>query len=159
MSGTRPGPETDSWAAAIGAAAQSLVLTWLRGEASVADRVSPSQLRALTVIDRHGPLNLNTLAGELGAIPSSASRLCHRLLAAGLLTRDVSETNRRFVTFALSDDGQDLLRRLEHARKAALGEVLERLAPGVRSALLNSLRDFAVAAAGPSEQDSASSTG
>lgn len=159
MSTPRSGREAENWAVAIGAAAHPFVLTWLHAQDSVADRVSPSQLRALTVIDEHGPLNLNAIAAELRAIPSSASRLCHRLVAAGLLSRDVGPQNRRFVTFSLTDDGRDLLDRLEQARCAAFAAVLARMSPVARSSLLNVLRDFAAAASDPGEQESATSTG
>ncbi len=50
--------------------------------------VPPVQLRALLVIDRAGSLNLSGLAGLLGASASAASRLCDRMQAAGLVSRD-----------------------------------------------------------------------
>src|SRR5260221_9580456 len=50
--------------------------------------VPPAQMRALLTIDHAGSLNLSRLAGALGTTPSAASRLCDRMQAAGLGTRD-----------------------------------------------------------------------
>ncbi len=80
--------------AAVEAAAEVLVIVWGRAQESLQQPVSASQLRALLVVDKAGEINLNGLAEELGAIPSSASRLCDRLQAAGLLTRTTGRTDR-----------------------------------------------------------------
>jgi DNA-binding MarR family transcriptional regulator len=95
------------------------------------------------VVGHHGSLNLNQLADQLGVIPSSASRLCDRLVAAGLLDRRVSERNRREVVLTLRTAGQRLLEAVEHDRRDALGDVLNGMRPGGRKALLSGLEAFA----------------
>src|ERR1700760_4366061 len=72
-------------AAEVEATAEALVGIWAHVAESLDVRVSPTQLRALTAVGRYGELNLSQLAAALGALPSSASRLCDRLEAAGLL--------------------------------------------------------------------------
>lgn len=59
-----------------------------RAVEEVGSTVPPVQLRALLVIEGAGSLNLNRLAGLLGASASAASRLCDRMQAAGLVSRD-----------------------------------------------------------------------
>ncbi len=60
-------------------------------------RGAPAQLRALLTIERAGRLNLNKLAAALGASASAASRLCDRMEAAGLLSRDRAVSRREIV--------------------------------------------------------------
>ena len=105
------------------------------------------------VIGHHGSLNLNQLADELGVIPSSASRLCDRLVAAGFLDRKVSEQNRREVVLTLRPEGQRLLETIEHDRRDALGDVLNGMRPGGRKALLSGLEAFTEVAEQMAGQD------
>jgi DNA-binding MarR family transcriptional regulator len=135
-------------AASIEAAAEPLVIIWDRCLDRIRPRVSASQLRALLVVDRHQPINLGGLADELGAIPSSASRLCDRLEAAGLVNRQTSLDDRREVALSLTAAGRRLLDDLREARRAELAEVLTAMTPAARSALLAGLRGFREAAVG-----------
>lgn len=101
--------------------------------------MSPSQLRALLVIADHEGINLNMLAGRLRAIPSSASRLCDRLVAAGLLERGPSTTDRREVVLRLAPAGVRFVAELRSARRQALARVLIHLEPGDLDGLVRSL--------------------
>ncbi|MCP2258513.1 DNA-binding transcriptional regulator, MarR family [Streptoalloteichus tenebrarius] len=141
-----PHPLPSDLPAAVAAAAEALVIAWGRGAEATHPKVSPSQLRALLVVERHRSINLGGLAEELGAIPSSASRLCDRLQAAGLLTRRGGRVDRREVTLTLTGDGQEVLNHLRTARHAALGRVLESMTLGGRAALLAGLEEFRAAA-------------
>lgn len=134
-------------AAAVASSAEALVLRWSRAEEGTRPRVSPSQLRVLMLVGDQQDMNLSQLAGELGAMPSSATRLCDRLVAADLLIRQTSERNRREVTLRLSTDGRRLLRNLEHSRQADLNRVLQEMPPKAREALLAGLEQFAAASA------------
>jgi DNA-binding MarR family transcriptional regulator len=128
---------------AVAAAARPLVMVWGRADGIAQTQASAPQLRALVVVGHHGSLNLNQLADELGVIPSSASRLCDRLVASGLLDRKVSEQNRREVVLTLRTEGQGLLETVEHDRRDALADVLKGMRPGGRKALLSGLEAFA----------------
>ena len=138
---------------AVAAAARPLVLVWGRADGIGQAQASPPQLRALLVVGHHDSLNLNQLAEELGGIPSSASRLCDRLVAAGLLDRRVSEQNRREVVLTLRAEGQRLLETIEHHRHEALAGVLNGMRPVGRKALLSGLEAFAEVAGQMAEQD------
>jgi len=135
-----------SAAAELAAQAQALVLLWDRAEDSAVPRIPPSQLRVLTVLAWHGPMNLNRLSLELGAIPSSASRLCDRLEAAGLIQRQVSVGSRREVTLSLSVQGRRRLDAFAATRSADFAAVMDRMSPRARTALLEGLRQFSAAA-------------
>ena len=123
-----------------------LMVVWGRSAERIKPQVSPSQLRALVVVDRHGSINLMSLADELGSIPSVTSRLCDRLQAAGLLSRVAGADDRREVMLQLSKDGRRLLRQFQRERKADLKEVLDAMTPRTRNALLTGLSAFQSAA-------------
>ncbi|WP_067564369.1 MarR family winged helix-turn-helix transcriptional regulator [Nocardia acidivorans] len=133
-------------AATVEEAAERLVTLWGQAQQAVATRVSPSQLQALAIVHRHGQINLNGLAAELDAMPSSASRLCDRLQAAGLLARTASLSNRREVMLALTRDGQRLLTEVSSIRRRALSQVLQGMSGPGREALLAGLTEFAASA-------------
>lgn len=123
-----------------------LMVVWGRSAERMKPKVSPSQLRALVVVDRHGSINLMSLADELGSIPSVTSRVCDRLQAAGLLDRVAGSDDRREVMLQLSRDGRRLLRQFQRERQADLKQVLDAMPPRTRIALLTGLNAFHAAA-------------
>ncbi|MEU8124398.1 MarR family transcriptional regulator [Spirillospora sp. NPDC049024] len=136
-------------AAALDDAASTLVDVWSRAHNAPDVPIPSTQLRALFVLER-GPVNISRLAGELGALVSSASRLCDRLEAAGLLSRDPGR-DRRQVTVRLSSDGQALLDRLRLRRREDLTRVLAEMPAPAQAALLWGLAEFREAATRPDD--------
>jgi DNA-binding MarR family transcriptional regulator len=134
-------------AARLANLAEAFVLTWSSMPADLPERISASQLRALVVIRRSGGTTVSELARSLGALPSSATRLCDRLVAAGYIERAPARDNRRFHAVSLSDTGERLLEALDTHRAQALETVLERMTPGDRTALAVGLHAFAAGAA------------
>lgn len=140
----QPGPApTDS----ILTQARTLVLLWDQAEDWAIPRIPPSQLRVLTVLEREGSTNLTTLARELGAIPSSASRLCDRLEAAGLIERKTNAENKREVSLSVSKQGRMRLDAFAAVRRDDFARVLELMSPQAQSHLADGLRQFSDAAA------------
>ncbi|MFB4305329.1 MarR family winged helix-turn-helix transcriptional regulator [Actinomadura sp. GTD37] len=138
-------------AVALDGAASTLMHVWSRAHNAPDVPVPSTQLRALFVLER-GPVNVSNLAGELGALVSSASRLCDRLEAAGLLARDPGR-DRREVTVRLSAGGQALLDRLRVRRLEELSRVLALMPASARAALLWGLTEFHEAASKPGGED------
>lgn len=132
---------------------EALVSLWGRAEDGADPRVPPSQLRVLTVLDRSGPMNLSSLAKQLGAIPSSASRLCDRLVMTGLVERQVSPDSRREVILSLSGQGRRRLAGFAATRRADLAAVLELMTVSARAALRTGLEEFGDAAARTADDD------
>jgi DNA-binding MarR family transcriptional regulator len=141
LSGT-PDADPEAVAAAVESASAALLLALGRAEEAVLPRVSVSQLRALLIIDSHEKTNLSQLADELGAIPSSASRLCDRLVAAGLIRRRAGATDRREVELSPTAEGQRLIDELRECRRTELGRVLGSMSAEGRRALLVGLQEF-----------------
>lgn len=110
--------------------------------------VPPAQLRVLVIVADNQHTNMSRLAEALEVVPSSASRLCDRLEATGLLRRVPDPRDRREVRLLLTSAARRLLDELRERRRHALEEVLGRMPAGDRDELVRSLRAFAVAATG-----------
>ncbi|MEU8489470.1 MarR family transcriptional regulator [Streptomyces sp. NPDC048641] len=136
-----------------------LEVLWGRGQESApSGPLSPSQFRALTVIQEQQKVNLRTLGDALGSRPSAVSRLCDRLEAAGLVERFPSTTSRREVDLRLSRRGSVVLEEFRTARAREVEAVLQSMPPAHLATLAEGLEVFRAAAAAhiglPSEVES-----
>jgi DNA-binding MarR family transcriptional regulator len=141
------GPD-QSIAAAVDEAAEALLSVWEAAREQASSRLSGSQLRALLVVEREEGINLRGLASGLGMILSSASRLCDRLVAAGVLEREPGRADRREIALHLTAAGHALLGELRADRRARLASVLGGMSEAGREALLRGLREFEAASTG-----------
>ena len=140
------GPDGPPLAAAVDDAAPALLAAWDAARDRVTPRVSGPQLNALLVVERAEGINLRGLAGRLDMILSSASRLCDRLVASGLVERAPGRSDRREIALYLTPSSRRLLGDLRATRRAILAEVLDRMSPAGRAALVRGLADFSAAA-------------
>ncbi|MBM0233916.1 MarR family transcriptional regulator [Micromonospora sp. STR1_7] len=129
-------------AAALDAAAASLLSVWETAREETANRVSGAQLRAVMVVEQVDGINLRRLATRLDMLLSSASRLCDRLVAAGMLEREPGRFDRREIALHLTRDARRLLAELRTDRQARLAAVLAGMSPAGRDALLRGMREF-----------------
>ncbi|KOG75690.1 MarR family transcriptional regulator [Kitasatospora aureofaciens] len=130
------------------AASELLEVLWGRGqETARSAQVSPSQLRALLVIEDHEGTNLRALADALGSRPPAVSRLCDRLEAMGLAERCPSATSRREVELRLSLRGRAFLEEYRAARKSEVAAIVARMDPAQVADLASGLAAFHRAAA------------
>ncbi|WP_327233261.1 MarR family transcriptional regulator [Streptomyces sp. NBC_01317] len=129
-------------------ASELLEVLWGRGqEAAPSGPVSPSQLRALLVMEKYEGANLRTLGEALGSRPSSVSRLCDRMEAMGLVVRSPSPTSRREVELRLSRRGHQVLDEYRAFRTREVAMVLEQMDPSDILMLAKGLTAFRAAAA------------
>lgn len=134
-------PET-SMAAALDAVAASLLGIWESAREGTASRVSGAQLRAVMVVEQADGINLRRLATQLDMLLSSASRLCDRLVAAGMLEREPGRFDRREISLHLTPEARRLLAEIRAERQEQLGAVLAGMSPEGRDALLRGMREF-----------------
>ena len=139
-------------AAAVEATVEALVAVLDSARLAQSPAVPPAQLRVLAIIAGNRHTNMNRLAEALEVVPSSASRLCDRLEATGLLRRVPDPRDRREVRLMLTPAARRLLDELRDRRRAALAEVLGRMTPADQQDLVRALTAFAGAAA-VGEQD------
>ncbi|HWG98363.1 MAG TPA: MarR family transcriptional regulator [Pilimelia sp.] len=141
------GPELEL-AAAVEDAAAALLSRWDLPREEAATQLSSTQLRALFAVEAAPGMNLGALAGRLSMLLSSASRLCDRLVAAGLLERGPGRDDRREIALTLTPAAADLLVQLRDERHRQIARVLAGMSPTGRAALLRGLREFAAVARG-----------
>jgi DNA-binding MarR family transcriptional regulator len=108
--------------------------------------VSATQLRVLGIVRDRPDLNVNRLAEALNVVASSASRLCDRLEALGLLRRVADPQDRREVQLRMTPAAQQILDELSRRRREALAAVLSRMSGPARRELARSLAAFSAAA-------------
>jgi DNA-binding MarR family transcriptional regulator len=147
----RGAPDPEVVAVEIADAVDSLAHLWSAAAQETVLRLSLHQLRALRALEAAPDLNLTTLAEQLGIGLPTASRLCDRLEAAGLLERTAHPHKRREVRLRLTGPGKRVLTEVAARREQALGAVLASMAPAERAALSLGMRAFLAAQeAGPS---------
>jgi DNA-binding MarR family transcriptional regulator len=133
-------------AAAVDDAAPALLATWDAARQRATPLLSGPQLNALLVVEREEGINLRGLATQLRMILSSASRLCDRLVASGMVERAPGRADRREIALFLTPSSRQLLDHLRTTRRELLTDVLERMTPTGRASLLRGLAEFAAAA-------------
>ncbi|GGR90597.1 hypothetical protein GCM10010169_38630 [Micromonospora fulviviridis] len=144
-------------AAAIDAAAEALIGVLDSAASRHNVSVSPTQLRVLSLIMAHPHTNVNRLAELLDVVPSSASRLCDRLEAVGLVRRAADPRDRREVRLIPTAAAETLLRELTERRHQAIQAVLDRMPNRVQHELLLALLAFGQAASVSAPQAAADS--
>ncbi|KAA0940595.1 MarR family transcriptional regulator [Streptomyces apricus] len=137
-----PGPVPDALAEQVLDAVEGLVMLWFSAAEDSIPRMSTRQLLALQTVHRLPELNLTTLAEHLGIALPTASRLCDRLEAAGLLQRTVQPFNRREVQLLVTQQGRRLLADVTARRTSRLTGVLDAMAQGERDSLRHGLHAF-----------------
>ncbi|MCG7210177.1 MarR family winged helix-turn-helix transcriptional regulator [Streptomyces arenae] len=131
----------------IAGAVEHLVSLWSVAAQEAPVRLSLHQLRALWALETAPETNLTGLADRLDIGLPTASRLCDRLEAAGMLERTPHPRNRRELQLTLTPHGRRVLDDVARRRNLALTEVLAAMAPAERSALVRGMRAFTSAAA------------
>lgn len=143
--GTGRGDQVGDDVDAVMVAARVLVGVSARSVAAIDDIVTLPQLRVLVMVASRGPLNLGAVARGMGVHPSNATRACERLVVAGLLDRRDDPADRRNLLLELTMAGHELVERVMTFRRAAVSEILDRMPPARRRALVPVLRSFAAA--------------
>ncbi|MGW0473556.1 MarR family winged helix-turn-helix transcriptional regulator [Streptomyces coeruleorubidus] len=141
----RPGDGPEVVAAQIADAVESLAALWSVAAQEASLRLSLHQLRALRTLEAAPGLNLTALADQLDIGLPTASRLCDRLAAAGLLERAPHPDTRREVQLWLTTHGRHVLGDVAGRRAQALARTLAAMEPGERVALSRGLRGFLAA--------------
>ncbi|WP_204037353.1 MarR family winged helix-turn-helix transcriptional regulator [Micromonospora qiuiae] len=147
--------ERPDLAAAIDAAAEALVGVLDSAVSRHRLAVSPIQLRVLALLSSRPETNVNGLAELLDVVPSSASRLCDRLEAIGLLRRVADPRDRREVRLEPTTAAQALLGEVRSRRHEAVRTVLDRMPARSQQDLLRALLAFGQAATAVKSADAA----
>ena len=127
-------------------ASRVLVAVAARSLAEHEAEVSLQQYRALVVLASRGPLRPVDLAEALGVDPSTATRLCDRLVDKRLISRRRQAGDRREVRLDLSDRGRTLVAEVTERRRLEIGRILAGVPGPKRHGLVDAFRAFGRAA-------------
>jgi DNA-binding MarR family transcriptional regulator len=144
--GKRPAREDPAAVEAVLTASRSLiaVATWSLGAA--AEETTIAQYRALVVLASRGPRRMVDLAGALGVAPSTAGRMCDRLVRKGLIRRHRARADRRAVLVSVTAAGRLVVDQATARRRALLAEIMAQLPAETQRAVAEALAAFAAAA-------------
>jgi DNA-binding MarR family transcriptional regulator len=138
---------------AVLTASRVLVAVAARSLAEVAEEVTLTQYRSLVVLASRGPQSVAALSEELAVTPSTASRLCERLVRKGLARRRGDRQDRRAVRVGLTVEGRALVDAVTARRRAEIARLLEAVPADARRSLVESLRLLGEAAGEVPEQE------
>ncbi len=134
-------------------ASRALVAVAARSLADLAEDVTLPQYRALVELAARGPQRPADLASALGVDPSTATRMCDRLVRKQLVQRRRISADRRGVRISLTPAGRTLVEEVTLRRRAEIAQILQRMPRADRASALRALRVFADAAGEVPEQD------
>jgi len=138
---------------AVLGASRALVAVAARSLENVDEEVTLVQYRVLVELAARGPQNVADLATVLGVGPSTATRMCDRLVRKGLIARRRTSTDRRIVRVTLASPGRDIVTEVTRRRRMELATILARLPLVDRHTVLTALRAFADAAGAVQEKE------
>ena len=140
------GAAPDSATDALITASRALVAIAAKSLAHVEDQVTLPQYRALVVLASRDGVRPVVLADALEVSPSTATRMCDRLVRKELVERVHSDNDRREVELRLSPDGRALVGEVTSHRRRDLRRVLGRISAADQDRLIDALRIFNTAA-------------
>jgi DNA-binding MarR family transcriptional regulator len=131
---------------ALLAASRALVAVAARSIAQASDDVTLPQYRALYLLATRGPQTVSALAEQLSIHPSTATRLCDRLVAKRLILRRPATDDRREVSLLLAAKGRRLVDHVAERRRRDIAAIVDRMPAAARAKVVEVLRSFTVAA-------------
>jgi DNA-binding MarR family transcriptional regulator len=137
---------------AVLSASRVLVAVAARSLSELSDDVTLAQYRVLVIVASRGPQLVGALAEQLDVTPSTATRLCDRLVGKGLVHRDHRPSSRREVEVRLTPAGRHLVDGVTRRRRGAIADIVEAIPPADRQTLVAALQQFADAAGEVPEQ-------
>ncbi len=137
---------TDELVDTVLAASRALVAVAARSLAVAGDEVTLPQYRALVVLAAQGAQGTAELAAALAVNPSTATRMCDRLVRKGLVRRHRQSGDRRAVRIALTATGRDLVAEVARQRREELARLLGALPAEEHEPVIAAFRAFAAAA-------------
>jgi DNA-binding MarR family transcriptional regulator len=131
---------------AVLTASRVLVAVAARSLATHEGEISLQQYRALVVLAARGPQRPVDLAQALGVDPSTATRLCDRLVQKRLILRRRQGDDRREVRLDLAAAGRRLVDSVTASRRAEIERIIDAVPVEGRQSLVEAFVAFGDAA-------------
>ena len=145
--------DLDAAVDAVLLASRALVAVAARSIAVVESSADVIEVRVLVVLASREAASLREVADALGLHVSTASRLCDRMVARGLLDRRDDPADRRQLELRLTADGTRVLSRMRTERRRDVKRILARMSTPDRDRLAETFDAFSTAAGDASERD------
>jgi DNA-binding MarR family transcriptional regulator len=144
--GAREDPVDATAVGAVLTASRSLIAVATRSLGAAAEETTIAQYRALVVLASRGPQRMVDLAGALDVAPSTAGRMCDRLVRKGLVRRHRARADRRAVLVSVTAAGRLVVDQATARRRALIADILAKLPGDTQRAVAGALAAFADAA-------------
>jgi DNA-binding MarR family transcriptional regulator len=144
--GAREDPVDAAAVDAVLTASRSLMAVATRSLGTAAEETTIAQYRALVVLASRGPQRMVDLAGALDVAPSTAGRMCDRLVRKDLVRRHRARADRRAVLVSVTAAGRRVVDQATARRRALIEDILAKLPAGTQRAVAGALAAFADAA-------------
>jgi len=131
---------------AVLSASRPVIAIAVQSLGAAAGDTTVAQYRALVALVSGSPRRLVDLAGVLGVTPSSAGRMCDRLVHKGLIRRQRASADRRAVLVSATAAGRQLVAAAAERHRALIADVLGRLPATAQQTVAAAFREFAEAA-------------
>ncbi len=131
---------------AVLTASRTLIAVATQSLGAAAEDTTIAQYRALVVLASRGPQRVSDLAAALDVTPSTAGRMCDRLLRKGLIRRHRARADRRAVQVSVTASGREVVDQATARRRALIAGILAKLPAVQQSAVAAALESFAAAA-------------
>jgi DNA-binding MarR family transcriptional regulator len=131
---------------AVLSASRSLIAVATRSLGAAAEETSIAQYRALVVLASRGPQRLVDVAEALDVAPSTAGRMCDRLVRKGLVRRHRARTDRRAVLVSVTAAGRQVVDQATARRRELIADVLRLLPAGQQRDVARALGGVSAAA-------------
>ena len=131
---------------AVLTASRSLIAVATRSLGGAAEETTIAQYRTLVVLASQGPQRIAALAAALDAAPSTAGRMCGRLVRKGLIRRHRARADRRAVLESATAAGRLVVDQATARRRALIEKILATLPGDAQQGVAEALRTFADAA-------------
>lgn len=132
------GVTDDELIEAILAASRAMVGLAEESIRQVNDDVTLAQYRTLVILAA-GPCRLADLAEAMAVNPSTATRMCDRLVRKQLIERTRDQRDRREVGLSLTPEGHALVAQVTEARRQLVRGILRDVPVGQRGPLVDAL--------------------
>lgn len=109
---------------AVLSASRSLIAIATRSLGAAAEETTLAQYRALVVLASRGPQRQVDLATALEVAPSTAGRMCDRLVRKGLVRRHRARLDRRAVLVSVTTAGRNVVDQATARRRGLIAEIL-----------------------------------
>ena len=131
---------------AVVLASRTMVAVAAQSLSAAAEDITIAQYRALVMLMSRGPQRMTDLAGALDVAPSTAGRMCDRLVRKGLIRRHRARADRRAVLVSVTAAGRQVVDQATARRRVLIADILRRMPRDRQQSVAEALQAFAGAA-------------